>query len=97
MTAKDRFNQLCVDRWNTGAIEYGAEWSGRHPLWEMVEELADAMNYAMVAKHEDRAGIPKDLLLAVESLGTTVMTYVTALEERGMDPTAQWQPRGRVR
>lgn len=96
-TARDRFNDLCATRWHQGELEYGPEWKGRHPLWEMLEEVADAMNYAMVAKGDSPASVPKDLLLAVEALGTTVVTYLQALEAQGTRPELPWTLRRALR
>ncbi len=88
-TARERFQQLAAERWAAvRASAPNAPWRGRHPAAELLEELADAMNYTLVWKSGDRQ-VSRDLLLAVESLGITVLTLLEQMQERGVDMT-QW-------
>lgn len=86
---RERFQRLAAHRWQTvRAANPTAPWVGRHPAVELLEEMADALNYVKVWRAGDPQ-VSRDLMLAVEALGTTAQSLVEQMTERGVDLT-QW-------
>jgi hypothetical protein len=82
---RERFQQLAAHRWQSvRQANPTAPWVGRHPVMELLEEMADGYNYVLAWRAGDHR-VSRDLLLAMEALGTTVQSLVEQMEERGAD------------
>ena len=84
--AQRRMNDRAAAQWHRGRglNQSPTHWNGAHPLVELVHEMADAQNYLLLAKSEDRT-IPADLVRALEALSLTFELRLMDLEATGRD------------